>query len=253
MNRYQIFNWIIESISNNFSRQSEITKDLRNSIYNKYNLRNAKKVLDLGCGDGKITKELSTFCCMGEVIGLDLNINLLKRKDPSLKVICGDAEKLPFQDNTFDVVFTHLFFLWVSRPLTVIKEIVRVTRDGGLIIASAEPDYEGRIDYPAEFSYHKSIFLNIAPIWGLDTTIGRKLGSFFIKAGVNPQIGIYPLFFSSSTLAETFQKDWERNLPILKQIFLPDELENLKMKEKEAIQKGERWVYYPLFYVIAQK
>lgn len=55
-------------------------------------------LLDVGCGTG-LTCD---FPC--RVIGLDPAIQLLKRAPPDLKVVQGEAEHIPFADDTFDIV-----------------------------------------------------------------------------------------------------------------------------------------------------
>lgn len=65
--------------------------------------KNVKTVLDVGCGDGKLTQRIidSTKC---SVVGLDSSEEALSRCQ--FKTILGDATELPFSEGEFDVVLT---------------------------------------------------------------------------------------------------------------------------------------------------
>lgn len=96
-----------------------------------------EKVLDLGCGDGKISKFLQDS--MGvDIEGVDISPEAVRKcKSLGIKAVVADAEdKLPFKDGIFDVVFwgdniEHLF-----NPEDCGKEIKRVLKPGGRLILS---------------------------------------------------------------------------------------------------------------------
>lgn len=70
----------------------------------------ARSVLDLGCGDGRVSRALST---QAAIIGLDLLTALLPR-DPGFEFVQADMRELPFPDGRFDLAivandpFAHL-------------------------------------------------------------------------------------------------------------------------------------------------
>ena len=53
------------------------------------------------------------------------------------RYICADAEKLPFLDNKFDLVFSNLMLHWCNNIERAISEMHRVLRPGGLLLFSA--------------------------------------------------------------------------------------------------------------------
>jgi len=77
-------------------------------------------LLDVGCGDGKA---LAAFDC--KKIGIDPSIALLKQAD--IPVVQGIAEKLPFPDNTFDIVvsLTAIHHCDVDRALDEMKRVAK--------------------------------------------------------------------------------------------------------------------------------
>jgi SAM-dependent methyltransferase len=137
-----------------YTRQAGWTAGLRSYLFERHNIASAKWVLDCGSGTGALEAGDglgSSF--RGILVGLDINrLNLAYAKSLAIPATCvqGDGLQLPFTAESFDIVFCHFFLLWVSDPLQALRELRRVTRQGGSVIALAEPDYGGRIDFPPE-------------------------------------------------------------------------------------------------------
>jgi ubiquinone/menaquinone biosynthesis C-methylase UbiE len=96
------------------------------------NTANAKEVLELGCGNAFLARHVK-----GRYTGVDISSGMLnknknlKKKD---RLLCCDAAKLPFPDNTFDVVFSVNLLEHTPKPAAVIKEAQRVLKKGGRMI-----------------------------------------------------------------------------------------------------------------------
>lgn len=101
-----------------------------------------KKVLDVGCNTGIITIPLAKKGI--DVIGIDNNRSDIKQAKKNLKdeglsekiVMYANARKLPFKDNTFDVVLLSDLLEHTSDPQKAANEAIRVTKPGGLIYAT---------------------------------------------------------------------------------------------------------------------
>ncbi|HHQ4884035.1 TPA: malonyl-ACP O-methyltransferase BioC [Aeromonas veronii] len=90
--------------------------------------------LDLGCGTGFFLPTLATRCA--ELTGLDLAPGMLEQaalRGRGARLVCGDAEQLPFADNAFDWVFSSLALQWCERPAQAFAELLRVVKPGGQI------------------------------------------------------------------------------------------------------------------------
>lgn len=82
------------------------------------------KLLDVGCGNGYFTYHLAKLC---DVTGLDFSDQMLKI-NPHHKLIKGNAESLPFTDNSFDIVFCSDLLHHLKNPETAIGEMKRVAK-----------------------------------------------------------------------------------------------------------------------------
>ncbi len=108
-----------------------------NKIKNHNLLSPTTKVLDVGCGAGFLSNELALAGL--QVTGVDLSeesLNVAHKHDATKKVayLTADAYKLPFPDQSFDVVTAMDFLEHVDRPNDVIKEFSRVLKPKGLFI-----------------------------------------------------------------------------------------------------------------------
>ena len=113
------------------------------------------RVLDLGCGPGISTFALGTRIPRpAELTGLDLSQEMIEiaretySKDWShlkhLKFEQGDASKLPYSDESFDLVFGHSFLYLVDDPIAVLREVKRVLKPHGQVVFM-EPNGSGSL------------------------------------------------------------------------------------------------------------
>jgi ubiquinone/menaquinone biosynthesis C-methylase UbiE len=97
-----------------------------------------KKVLDLGCGTGAILEQISHAYSTVELFGLDLSENMLTqatyRLGSKAKLSTGDAENLPYEDDSFDLVCCVESFHHYPNPAKALSEIKRVLKSGGTFL-----------------------------------------------------------------------------------------------------------------------
>jgi trans-aconitate methyltransferase len=104
-------------------------------------------VLDIGCGDGRITHYISTLVPQGYVIGLDKNPSMIATaktyQNDKLSYILGDAAALPYK-NTFTSIVSFNALHWVDDPQAAIRSINEALVPGGkvlILIAYSQPRY----------------------------------------------------------------------------------------------------------------
>jgi SAM-dependent methyltransferase len=144
-------------------------------------------VLDVACGTGITT---ITACRAGaKVIGIDLTPELLERakEEAALAGLIegiewkhGDAEDLPFPDNSFDIVFSSLGHMFAPRPTVAAEEIIRVTKAGGRIAFTTWPPELAIGRFFATIGKHVPPPPNSPPSpmqWGIPEIVRERLGS----------------------------------------------------------------------------
>ncbi|MBX7254820.1 MAG: methyltransferase domain-containing protein [Candidatus Hydrogenedentes bacterium] len=175
-------------LDNQYRRQARWFVGERNRLLRRVDIASKGRVLDLGAGTGTTLADLK-WRCGGIAVGLDSDVKSLRLAE-GLRV-AGTGETLPFHAGSFDLVFTQMFFLWVRDLRQVIAEIDRVLLPGGHLIAAAEPDYGGLIEYPSSSSGLKAYGESLRTE-GADVQVARKLGQALRTAGFEVNAGVHP-------------------------------------------------------------
>lgn len=97
-----------------------------------------EKILDIGCGTGELMLQVILEDSSKKVIGIDLSEEMIHVANEKIKekgqLILGDAENLPFEDNSFDVVYCNDSFHYYPHPIKALAEMNRVLKIGGTLI-----------------------------------------------------------------------------------------------------------------------
>lgn len=240
-----------------FILQSEWTEEARHYLYSRAGVSSAQRMLEVGCGTGVISREL-TLLSGTRVMGIDFNqqfLNFAATNSLGVDYVLGDAHQLPIRNNAFSISFCHFFALWVEEPVRVLLEMKRVTEPGGRLLFLAEPDYGGRIDYPQKFSILGDWQIKALQSQGADPFMGRQLSSLLHKIGLTEiEVGVIGAQWNKTPTQESIHSEWEvirSDLGEIDAAFEEQEsLESLVNAELEAWSLGERVLYVPTFYAI---
>jgi malonyl-CoA O-methyltransferase len=99
-----------------------------------------RRWLDLGCGTGHFTRALAGRYERGEGIAMDIAEGMLRHAGPlggAAHFVAGDAEALPLQDASVDLLFSSLALQWCADFPQVLSEARRVLRPGGVLAFSS--------------------------------------------------------------------------------------------------------------------
>jgi ubiquinone/menaquinone biosynthesis C-methylase UbiE len=92
-----------------------------------------RDLLEVGCGTGLVLQRLAPHA--RRAVGVDLSEGMLRRAAArGLRVVQGDAVRLPFRDATFDVVVSFKVLAHVERIDDALAEMARVVRPGGHLV-----------------------------------------------------------------------------------------------------------------------
>lgn len=119
--------------------------ELVHYLVNRFEIKEDSKILDLGCGRGDFLWAFHQESM--EVYGADMSQDI-PSKENERKIIYGginlEEDKLPFEDNFFDIIFTKSVLEHIHKPENFMKECYRVLKPSGRMIAMV-PDWHSCI------------------------------------------------------------------------------------------------------------
>lgn len=152
------------------------------SVLDGIGLAESDQILDVGCGSGILTRILGEESTAW-VVGVDADLDLLTQVTADARV-GGDACRLPFRANSFDLVICQALLINLADPIGAVTEFSRVSRDR---VVAIEPDNsrvqiestvaaETRLSKQARQAYLESV--------KTDPALGRDTAELFREAGL---------------------------------------------------------------------
>jgi ubiquinone/menaquinone biosynthesis C-methylase UbiE len=175
-------------------------------------------------------------------------LNEAKIHVPRANLVRADAHSLPYPDFAFDITFCHFLLLWVRDPLQAAREMARVTRPGGNVLALAEPDYSQRVDKPVSLAPLGKCQAEALHRQGADPSFGARLADTFTRAGIE--------IFEAGTIQrsknEASREEQEIEWAVLEADLASSipgaELQKMKQLDEKAWAKGERVLHVPTYF-----
>ena len=256
------FEWKHEDWVRKLTKQAEESREYRHKLYNKVGLRDKKKILDVGCGTGAVTFDLARST-NGHVIGIDIDSEKLEEARKllgplsNLELLEADAQDLPFEDETFDLVVFTIVLMYVPDKQKAVNEMARVTKKGGHVLAVMEPDNAGTIEYPPTPT--RALMLKAMEELNADLETGRKLKFLFNTAGLRTECGI-----ETETDYILIKDDAKRTEMVKNQLWIYEKLlradgwaeEDIEKYTKELVEntaKGLTFHFQPVMYAVGEK
>lgn len=201
--------------------------------------------LDVGCGPGLVMELLAPFL---DVRGIDIDPVAVRRSNErGQEALVAMAERLPFEDASFDIVYCSYLLLWVSDPAKVLREMVRVSRDW--VICLAEPDHLGRISYPPGVVELDGLFVRSLREQGADPGMGRRLQEMFVRCGLRPVTGVHSSMWSAERMRAESEAEWGSLAPAAD----PGALARVREAWDHALADGSLVQFNPVFFAMARK
>ena len=114
-------------------RTGALSADLAGGVFELLNPQLGERILDLGCGDGALTKRLVE--AGASVVGVDSSADMVAAASAlGLDARVVAAENLPF-DSEFDAVFSNAALHWMHDQDAVLAGVARALKPGGRFVA----------------------------------------------------------------------------------------------------------------------
>ncbi|AUV80437.1 SAM-dependent methyltransferase [Salinigranum rubrum] len=119
-------------------------EEMRAEALSMVDIERDDRVLDVGCGTGFATEGLLEHT--DDVHGLDQSVHQMEKafekfgKHDKVKFYRGDAERLPFKDDTFDVVWSSGSIEYWPNPVDALVEFRRVVKPGNQVLVVGPDD-----------------------------------------------------------------------------------------------------------------
>ena len=106
---------------------------MANDVVGLLNPKEGEAILDVGCGDGELTKILQEKGC--SVIGVDSSPSMIEMaKNRGIESYVMDGHNIPYQ-NKFDAVFSNAALHWLTQPEKVIEGAYLALKENGRFVA----------------------------------------------------------------------------------------------------------------------
>ena len=125
---------------------SGLQKAMAEQVLALLDLKGSERILDVGCGDGKITAEVASRVARGTVVGVDSSQDMVNfalshfgpALRPNLRFEVADARRLPFQDE-FDLIVSFNALHWVPEQDAALRCIRSAMKSDGRALLRLVP------------------------------------------------------------------------------------------------------------------
>jgi SAM-dependent methyltransferase len=229
-------------------------------------LPHVKSVLSVGCGPGVFLRELAENHPEIEVVGVDISPARVRGAEERLHGLrnahasVGNAQSLPFEPNSFDLVFSRFLLEYLPDKARAVREMARVCSPGGKLLLQ---DLDGQLvwHYPEDAQLQdatEKILSHLAET-GFDPYVGRKLFSLCLGASlteVDVQLDPYHLY--AGRIDDKQYSQWESKLEIARPQMVAalgseEAAQDYSRKFLNYLRRPETLTYCSLFTVTATK
>lgn len=129
-------------------------------LFHQFDLKKGMKMLEPGCGRCEF---LSGFKTLGlDVYGVDISTEAQSYSEDIICKVCDiESDQLPFEDESFDIVYSKSFVEHLSDPGKYFEQALRVLKPGGILLTLV-PDWESNYKIYFDDFTHKSPFTRVA-------------------------------------------------------------------------------------------
>ena len=231
----------------------------------RFKIKPGMHVLDVACGAGQTAIPMAH--AGANVTGIDIASNLIeqararaKAENVSVRFDEGDAENLPYEDNSFDVVFSSFGAMFAPRPDLVAAELKRVCKPGGSIIMInwTPAGFIGKM-FKLSGQHVPPSPLMVPPVkWGDEETVRARFADGIADLKLSQRLFQFQYPFAPADVVEFFREYYGPTnkafaaLDAGKQSALRSDLEHL-WSENNLSENGKTHVEAEYLEIIATK
>jgi ubiquinone/menaquinone biosynthesis C-methylase UbiE len=199
-------------MAGDFGQIANFTAQEALNFVERIGIRPGARVLDVACGTGNTA--IPAAKRGGSVTGVDIATNLLEQanrraaaESVDIQFREGDAEDLPFEDQSFDVVLSMYGAMFAPRPERVAAELLRVCKSGG-IIAMANWTDEGFVGKSFRITAKRVPPPPVPPpvLWGNESVVQKRFANGTKRVTCTRQKARFSYPFTPNETVEFFRR-----------------------------------------------
>lgn len=195
-----------------FSEVAKHIETVAEQFVERLDIRPGMRVLDVACGSGNLA--IVAALKGAEVSGIDIADNLIESAKmraaaAGLDIVFeqGDAEAMPYADDSFDIVMTMFGAMFAPRPDVTASELIRVCKPGGTIaMANWTPGgHAGRM-FKLAGKYLPPPNMPPPVLWGVPETVAERLGDRVTDLTMTPTLADMIFEYGPADVVEHFRQ-----------------------------------------------
>lgn len=195
-----------------FSEVAKHIEKVAEEFVERLDIQPGTKVLDVACGSGNLA--VVAAAKGADVTGIDIADNLIeaakhraKASGLNIKFEVGDAEALPYADNTFDVVMTMFGAMFAPRPEVTAAELIRVCKPGGVIaMANWTPEGHAGQMFKLSGKYLPPPPMPAPVLWGVPDEVTKRFGDGVSSLKTTPRLADMVFEYGPAEVVEHFRQ-----------------------------------------------
>ena len=196
----------------NFGEIARLHQKGSEDFVERLDLKPGTKVLDVATGTGNLAIPAARIGA--DVTGIDIASNLIEQaierartEGLEAKFEVGDAEALPYDDGTFDVVMTMFGAMFAPRPDVTARELIRVTKSGGLIaMGNWTPEgFSGQMFRTNAKHVPPPPGMPSPVLWGSEDVVKERLAEGIADLRLNRRPILFEYTFTPAEVVEHFR------------------------------------------------
>jgi trans-aconitate 2-methyltransferase len=247
-----------------YSRCSSLQEAMGQEVLALLDLKGSERILDVGCGDGKITAEIAARAPRGSVVGVDPSRDMIsfaqshygRATKGNLRFQVGDARSLSFQSE-FDLLVSFNALHWIPEQNAALRSIRSALVSGGkaqlrLVPAGARQSLENVVEQTRQTSRWNAYFqdfhdpyLHLTP--EQYAAMAERNGFRVLHIAMKDQTWDFGSRAAFSAFCAVGCVAWTDRLPAAKRAdFIKDVLDRYRAVAADGSEEGHTFRFYQM-------